>query len=65
VASLVSNIGAGGRQRRYVIAGVCLLAAVAVGAALLGTGAARGFRVWLLIPLWGAALGFFQARGGT
>lgn len=65
MASLASNIGAGGRRQRYIIGGVCLLVAVVAGAALVGTGAARGFRFWLLLPLWGAGLGVFQARGGT
>jgi len=65
MASLVSNIGAGGRRQRYIIGGVCLLVAVVAGAALVGTGAARGFRLWLLLPFWVAALGVFQARGGT
>ncbi len=65
MASLVSNIGVGGRRQRYIIGGVCLLVAVVAGAALVGTGAARGFRLWLLLPLWVAALGVFQARGGT
>lgn len=65
MASLVSNIGTGGRRQRYVIGAVCLLVAVVAGAALVGTGAARGFRFWLLVPFWGAALGLLQARGGT
>ena len=65
MASLASNIGVGGRRQRYIIGVVCLLVAGVAAAALIGTGAARGFRFWLLLPLWGAALGVFQARGGT
>ena len=65
MASLASNIGTGGRRQRYIIGGVCLLVAILAGGALLGTGAPRGFRFWLLLPFWGAALGVFQARGGT
>lgn len=65
MATLASNIGPGGRRRRYVIGAVCLLVAVVGVAALAATGAARGFRFWLLLPFWGAALGIFQARGGT
>ena len=65
MASLVSNIGAGGRRQRYVIGGICLRVAVVAGAALFGTGAARGSRVWLLLPFWAAGLGIFQAREGT
>jgi hypothetical protein len=44
---------------------VMLVVAAALGVWLLAGGAARVWRLTLLVPLWGAGLGLFQARECT
>jgi hypothetical protein len=44
---------------------VFLAAAVGLGVVLVLVGAARGWRLALIVPLWVAGLGLFQARAGT
>jgi hypothetical protein len=62
---VITNITRGGRRRRLLMGVVFLAAAVGLGAALVAVGAARGWRLALMVPLWGAGLGLFQARAGT
>jgi len=62
---LVTNIGSRGRRRRYLMGAAGLAVALIVAAGLLFFGVARGARLMLFQPLFVAALGFFQARGGT
>jgi hypothetical protein len=65
MATIARNIGAAG-QRRRLLAGVIVLAlALAVAAALVAGGVARGARLALFLPFWGAALGLLQARDHT
>lgn len=61
----VPNIGAGQQRRRLVLGGVSLAAAVALAVALAALDAALPLRATLLLPLYGAALGFFQFREKT
>src|SRR5207247_10255370 len=62
---LVTNLGSRGRRRRYLMgaAGLALTLLLAAGFVLFG--APRGARLVLFLPVFGPALGFFQARGGT
>ena len=55
----------GGRRRRLLMGVVFLAAAVGLGVVLVLVGAARGWRLALIVPLWVAGLGLFQARAGT
>ena len=61
----IPNIGPGERKKRNAFAVIALGLSVAAGAALIGTGAARAWRLGLLLPLWVAGLGYFQAREKT
>jgi hypothetical protein len=64
-ADVITNMTAGGRRQRLVMGIVALIVAAGLGAALWTGGAPRAWRLALLIPLWVAGLGFFQAREGT
>jgi hypothetical protein len=61
----VTNIGAIGRRRRYVIGGVALAVALALAGGFALGGVPRGARLVLFLPFFLAALGFLQAHGGT
>jgi hypothetical protein len=60
-------ISIGPRQRRKRLAfGIALVrVGVVLGAVFVVTGVPRLWRLTLFLPLWGAALGFFQAREKT
>jgi hypothetical protein len=62
---VVTNLGERGRRRRYLMGAVGLVASLALAAALLLLGVARGARLFLFVPLLIAALGFLQARSAT
>jgi uncharacterized membrane protein (UPF0136 family) len=62
---LVTNLGSRGRRRRYLLAACGLGVALLAAAALVGVAAPRGARLLLFVPLFVAALGLLQARGGT
>ena len=63
--SLTANIGPHERRKRLTF-GVALIGATLVaGAMLIHADVARGWRILLFLPLWAAALGFFQARERT
>jgi hypothetical protein len=65
MATIARNIGPVGRRAR-VIGGAALLVAGVAGAVLLVLGGfARGARVALFAPFFGAALGLLQARDHT
>ena len=57
------NIGPRERRSRLLFGAGALAVAVVLGIALVATGAPR--RLALFLPLWPAALGFFQAWGRT
>ena len=59
------NIGPVGRRRRLGIGLVGFGISLALGAALIVGGAAHGWRMLLALPLFVAALGYFQARDKT
>jgi hypothetical protein len=56
----VCNIGPAERAKRRQSGYVGLLAAVILLVTLVAIGAARGWRLFLIIPLFAAALGFLQ-----
>lgn len=62
---VVANIG--GRQitRRWAVMGASLALTAALFAALTLTGAPRPWKLALFFPLFGALIGFLQARTGT
>jgi hypothetical protein len=62
---LVTNIGSGGRRRRYVIGAVALGVGLAATVALVAFGVARGARLLVFVPFFLGMLGLLQARGGT
>jgi hypothetical protein len=65
MTSIARNIGPGGRRQR-VLGGVALLTVAVIGAVLLVVGGvARGARLALFVPLFGAAVGLLQARDHT
>ena len=65
MATIARNIGPAGRRWR-VIGGLVLLVLGLAGAALLVLGGlARGARLALFAPFFGAALGLLQARDHT
>ena len=61
----IPNIGP--RQRRLrLISGLVMVAiATAAAAALLAAGAARAWRLLLIVPVGGAAVGLFQVQAKT
>jgi hypothetical protein len=61
----IANIGLRGQQRRLRLGIMALVAAALLAGVLFGLGAPRGWRLVLFLPLWIAALGFFQGRGKT
>lgn len=65
MADPITNMTPGGRHRRLTMGIVMLVVAAALGVWLLAGGAARVWRLTLLVPLWGAGLGLFQARECT
>jgi hypothetical protein len=65
VADLIANMTRGGRRQRLTLGIAMLVVAAALGVALSAGGADRAWRLVLFAPLWGAGLGFFQARACT
>ncbi len=59
------NIGPRGQRQRSRFGLRAFGAAVLLGAVLFKLDAATTWRVVLFLPLWLAALGFFQARDRT
>jgi hypothetical protein len=63
--SVTANIGPQERRKRLTFGVVLLGASLVAGAMLIHADVARGWRILLVLPLWAAALGFFQARERT
>jgi hypothetical protein len=63
--SCVPNIGPRGRRRRFVMAALCLLAALGAAAYLHLAAAGPGMHTVLAVPFFLAALYYFQAREKT
>jgi hypothetical protein len=61
----IPNIGPRGQRRRFLTGVGFLLVSVAVFVWLIRTGKPPAYRAILLLPLWGAGLGFFQAKEKT
>lgn len=61
----IANIGPAGRHQRLLFGGIMLGVGIAASAVLIAAGLPRWWRLLLFFPLWGAALGFFQAREKT
>jgi hypothetical protein len=60
-----ANIGPRGRRRRMGVGVVGFGISLALGATLIAGGAAPRWRLLLALPLFVAALGYFQARDKT
>jgi len=63
--SVTANLGPQERRKRLTFGVVLLGASLAAAAMLIHADVARGWRMLLVVPLWAAALGFFQARERT
>lgn len=61
----IANIGASGARRRRLGGIVWLVVGVAALVAMVGLGAPRIDRLWLVVPFTMAAAGFLQARERT
>jgi fatty acid desaturase len=61
----VANIGPRERKRRSRFGLVAFGIGVAAAAALIASGASPRWRLALFMPLFAAALGYFQARAKT
>lgn len=61
----ITNIGPAQRRRRLVLGISALVVAAAVAAALAAADAHVLIRALVALPLYGAALGFFQYREST
>lgn len=61
----VPNIGARQQRRRLILGGVALAASAALAVALAAADAALPLRTIVALPLYSAALGFFQFREKT
>ena len=61
----VPNIGPGQQRRRLLLGSASLAAAVALALALAAADAVLPLRAIVLLPFYGAALGFFQFREKT
>jgi hypothetical protein len=59
------NIGPSERRKRMIFGAAFLVLAGVAAAALITSGVPRGWRLLLVLPLWAAALGLFQARERT
>jgi len=64
-AETCANIGPRERRRRLVGGFVFLLIAVCVVGFLMLLNAPRPWRLLVVLPAWGAAIGFFQVRAKT
>lgn len=62
---MIPNIGPRGQQQRFRLGMLAAVAAGALAAALLLLDAPRLWRLACFVPLWIAALGFFQAHDKT
>jgi hypothetical protein len=61
----IANIGPAERRKRQNLGLLLLAASLAVAVVLIAGNFPRGWRLLLIIPLWAAALGVFQARERT
>ena len=62
---MIPNLGPRGQQQRFRLGILAAVAAGVLAAALLLLDAPRLWRLACFVPLWIAALGFFQARDKT
>jgi hypothetical protein len=62
---VTANIGAHERRKRLTFGVVLLGASLVAAAMLIHADVARGWRIVLVLPLWAAGLGIFQARERT
>jgi len=61
----IANIGPAERRKRLNFGLILLAGTVLAAVALIAGHYPRGWRLLLMIPLWAAALGVFQARERT
>lgn len=61
----IANIGPQARKKRLIFGVVLLGTSVVIAAVLVAVGVHRLWRLALSLPLWAAAVGYFQAREKT
>ncbi len=64
-SSALENIGPNGRLLRLYLGSLLLAFSLGLLGLLIGLQARPGWRLFLLAPLWGGALGLLQARART
>ncbi len=64
-ASCMANIGPRERRKRLVFGVVALFLSVVISAIFVVEGVRPIWRLWLFVPLFAGALGFFQSRDRT
>ena len=64
-AVCMPNIGRKERRKRLLSGVVFFVVSAAIAIALVVTGVERLYRLGVFLPLWMAALGYFQAREKT
>jgi hypothetical protein len=65
LSNACTNIGPIGIRRRMMGGVVWLIVSIAIGAMLFAMHASHFTRVWLVLPLFLSAIGFFQAQART
>lgn len=61
----IANIGPRERRKRLTFGIAMFAVSLAVAAILIASGTPRAWRILLVLPLWAAALGVFQAAEST
>ena len=65
VEAVLKNLMPGGRLLRLMIGGLLLAFSLGLLVLLLGLQVKPAWRLFVMLPLWGSMLGFFQARART
>lgn len=61
----IANIGPRERHKRLTFGAVAFIFSMVMAGVLVATGVRPAWRLSVSVPLWVAALGFFQARDKT
>ena len=65
MATQIANIGPRERRQRLLVGVLLFVVSAAICAGLLASHVHPAWRLGLVLPLFGAALGLFQAMGWT
>ena len=65
VEAVLKNLMPGGRLLRLMIGGLLLAFSLGLLVLLLGLQVKPAWRLFVMLPLWGSMLAFFQARAWT